>query len=242
MGAEDPSTAFPAEPQSSVGAGHRSWDAGRLVGGRRLDAEGVGQSNEKAEQRRVVRSLGDLLIGPAHVAQALDLLVGDAVGRSGDGAHEFQQQPLARRQAGGVEVTVAECFGHPLELCALQLQEPGVRAESIPALVERRYVGRDHLVLRPGERAVAEVHSRGGLDGLIVLRMGATIPIGLCAFAFAYSSARGPWACDSSTILMRAINAVTVCRSKGVGGPYTGPSQDQRGTGSAAGTLESDGA
>jgi hypothetical protein len=48
----------------------------------------------------------------------------------------------------------------------------------------------DHLVLRPVR--LGEMHARGGLDGgqksgrrLIVWRMGATIPIGLCALAVA---------------------------------------------------------
>ena len=68
----------------------------RLVAGRRLDAECVGKSNEKAEQGGHIGGLGDLLIGPAHIAQALDLLVGDAVGRPGYGAGEFQQQALGR--------------------------------------------------------------------------------------------------------------------------------------------------
>src|SRR6266436_3249705 len=71
---------------------------------------------------------------------------------AGDRAGELQQQVLLWRQPGGIEVTVAECFGRPLERCALQLQEPGVCAESIPAAIESGNVGRDHLVLGPGER------------------------------------------------------------------------------------------
>jgi hypothetical protein len=137
----------------------------RLVGGRRLDAERVRKAYEKAEQSRHIRRLGDLLVGPTHVAQALDLLVGDAVGRARDRAGEFQQETLARRQSGGVEVTVAERLRHRLELFALQLQEPRVGAESIPAAVDRGDVGGDHLVLRAGQRTVREMYTRGGVDG-----------------------------------------------------------------------------
>src|SRR5260370_35184898 len=51
------------------------------------------------------------------------------------------------------------------ELLALQLQEPRVGAESIPAAVEGGDVGSDHLVLRSGESPIGEMHARGGLDG-----------------------------------------------------------------------------
>jgi hypothetical protein len=100
----------------------------------------VGKTDEEAEERRHVRCLAYLLVGPTGVAKALDLLVGDAVGGSRDGSGEFQEQALRRIQARGVEVTVAKRFRHPAEPLALQLQEPRVRAESIPASVDGGYV------------------------------------------------------------------------------------------------------
>jgi hypothetical protein len=39
----------------------------------------------------------------------------------------------------------------------------------------------------------------------MVWRIGATMPIGLCALAVAYSSASGPVASDSAIILIRAM-------------------------------------
>jgi len=56
----------------------------------------VGETNEEAEQSGLVGRLGYLLIGPARLTQALDLLVGDAVGRLRDRAGEFQQEALGR--------------------------------------------------------------------------------------------------------------------------------------------------
>ena len=115
---------------------HSSRDAIWFVRRRRLDAERVGEPDEKTEQGGHIDSLSDLLIGPAHLAQTLDLLVCHPVGRPAYRAGKFQQQAFRRGEAGGVEVTVAERIRHPLELLALQLQEPRMRAQSIPAAVE----------------------------------------------------------------------------------------------------------
>jgi hypothetical protein len=59
---------------------------------------------------------------------------------------------------GSVEISVSQRVRHPLELSALQLQEPRMGAESIPAAVEGGDIGGDHLVLRTREGAIAEVH------------------------------------------------------------------------------------
>src|SRR5260370_21788842 len=69
---------FPSPPRGEgcellcVEAGCRR-DAIRLVNRRRLDVERVRETNEQAEYRRHVRGLGDLLVGPARIAQAPDL-------------------------------------------------------------------------------------------------------------------------------------------------------------------------
>src|SRR6266849_3259428 len=74
-------------------------------------------------------------------------------------------QALRRVQAGRVEITIAKRVRHPAERLALQLQEPRVGAESIPAAVDGGDVRGDHLVLRPAESAIAVVHARGSLYG-----------------------------------------------------------------------------
>lgn len=107
-------------------AGDCSGYACRFVDRRRLDAEGVGKANEKAEQGCHVGRLGNLLVGPAHIAEALNLLVGDAIGGPADGFDEFQKLVLLWSYTGGIEVTVAKSFRYPFELFALQLQEPCV--------------------------------------------------------------------------------------------------------------------
>ena len=107
-------------------ASDRSRYAVRFVGSRRLDAEGVRKPNKKAEQRGHISGFGDLLFAPASVAKPLHLLVRDPVGGLGYGAGEIQQQAFGPIEAGGIEVTVSERIRHPLELSALQLQEPRV--------------------------------------------------------------------------------------------------------------------
>ena len=89
----------------------------------------------------VVDGLGDLLVGPAQVAQLLNLLIGDLVSVAGDRLHELEELPVRGVQVGRVQVTRAERAGGLAVLLALQLQEPGVRAESIPAAVEGRDIG-----------------------------------------------------------------------------------------------------
>ena len=146
-------------------AGDRGRYPARFVDGRRHDVEGVRKPHEEAEQSRNVGGLCDLLFRPARIAEALDLLVGHAIGGASDGAGELQEQALRRIQTRRVEVTAAKCLSNSFERFALQLQEPRVCAESIPAAVDGGDVRGDHLVLGPRQRAVGEVHARGGLDG-----------------------------------------------------------------------------
>lgn len=100
---------FQVEAQPSVGAaihlGLKSWTPSRRVlrfwlenGGHaigviprlRVNVERICESNEEIEQRSVVDRLGDLLVRPAGVPQAVNLLVGDAVRVPGECAHEFE--------------------------------------------------------------------------------------------------------------------------------------------------------
>ena len=72
---------------------------------------------------------------------------------------------MLRCQVGGVEVAVAQSRRNLRVLLTLQLQEPGMAAESIVAAVKCRDVGRDHFVLRPTERPIGEVQSARLIDG-----------------------------------------------------------------------------
>ena len=155
-----------SRPQiSALVVGKRCRYSARFVDGRGNDIESVGQPHKEAEQRCDIGGLGDLLFCPARIAEALDLLIGHAVGGASDRACELQEQAFLWIQARRVEVTVAKRFRRLLERFALQLQEPRVGAESIPAAVDGGDVRGDQLVLRPRERSVGEVHPRGGLDG-----------------------------------------------------------------------------
>jgi hypothetical protein len=130
-----------------------------------MDVEGIGEAHEEIEKRPVVDRFGNLRVPPAGVAQSLDLLVGDAIGVPRQGFDELQQQPVLGRETGGVEVSVAQRGGGLRILLTLQLQEPGMAAESIVATIERGDIGRDHLVLSPTERAIREVQPAGLVYG-----------------------------------------------------------------------------
>jgi len=100
-----------------------------------VDVEGIGKAHEEVEKRAVVDGFGNLRVGPPNLAQPLDLLVGDAISVPGQRLDEFQEQPVLRRQIGGVEVAVAQRRRGSRVLLSLQLQEPGMAAESIVAAV-----------------------------------------------------------------------------------------------------------
>ena len=72
-----------------------------------MDVEGIGKAHEEVEKSAVVNSLGNLTVGPPDLTEPLDLLVGDAVSVPGQRLDEFQEQPVPRRQVGGVEVAIA---------------------------------------------------------------------------------------------------------------------------------------
>ncbi len=102
-----------------------------------MDVEGIGKAHEEVEERTVVDSLGNLRVGPPNLTEPADLLVGDAVGVPGQRLDEFQEQPVLGRQVGGVQVPLAQRRRRFRVLFSLQLQEPGVAAESIVAAVKR---------------------------------------------------------------------------------------------------------
>ena len=100
-----------------------------------MDVESVGKTNEEVEERAVVDGFGDLRVRPPGLAQALDLLVGDAIRVVGQRFDEFQEQSVLRWEAGGLEVSITQSRGCPRILFTLQLQEPGMAAQSIVAAV-----------------------------------------------------------------------------------------------------------
>jgi len=72
-----------------------------------VDVEGIGKAHEEVEKGAVVDGFGNLSVGPPDLAEPLDLVVGDAVSVPGQRLDEFQEQPVTRRQVGGVEVAIA---------------------------------------------------------------------------------------------------------------------------------------
>src|SRR5438445_8430321 len=98
-----------------------------------------------------------------------------------------------------------------------------MRAESIAALVQRRHVRGDHLVLRRVSAPslkwsldAASIAVRKSGRRLIVRRMSGTILATLRDLDAAYSSASGPSASASLTILMRAIDRSNARSRSGV--------------------------
>ncbi len=130
-----------------------------------MDVEGIGKAHEEVEKGAVVDRLGNLSVGPPDLTEPLDLLVGDAVSVPGQRLDEFQEQPVLRRQVRGVQVPVAQRRRRLRVLFSLQLQEPGMAAESVVAAVQRRDVGSDHFVLSSAERPVGEVQPARLIDG-----------------------------------------------------------------------------
>ena len=140
-------------------------DPVRLYRWGRMDIEGVRQSHEEVEQGPVVDGLGDLSVGPADIAQALDLFVGNPINgrvrvstnsnsRRSSGLIGARSRSPSRSRRSGLAV-----------LGSLQLQEPRMGAESLVASVQRRNVQRDHLVLSAGEGTVGKMEAGRILDG-----------------------------------------------------------------------------
>jgi len=102
-----------------------------------MNVKGIGKTHEKVEERTIVNRFSNLRVIPADVAQCLDLLIGDAIGVSRERFDEFEQQHVLWREAGSIEIPRTERGCGRRVLFALQLQEPGVAAQSIMATVER---------------------------------------------------------------------------------------------------------
>lgn len=101
-----------------------------------MDVEGIGKTNEQIEERCVVNRFGNLGIGPSCLPQPLHLFIGDSVRVPGERPDELEQQPVFRRQAGGIEIAITNGGGSRRILLTLQLQEPRVAAQSIVAAVQ----------------------------------------------------------------------------------------------------------
>jgi hypothetical protein len=126
---------------------HSSGDAVGVHTGWRSDVEGIREAHEEVEERTVVDCLRDLRIRPSNIAQDLNLFIGDAVGMACQRADKFQQQPLCPGDRGAVQVAIPKGLGGVRVLLALQLQEPCMATQSIMTGIERRYIGRNHIVL-----------------------------------------------------------------------------------------------
>jgi hypothetical protein len=101
-----------------------------------MDVEGIRETYEEIEERPIVDRFRDLGVAPAGLAQTLHLVVGDAIGVPGQGFDELQQHTVLGQKAGGGEIAVAQRCSGLRVLLSLQLQEPGMAAESIVATVE----------------------------------------------------------------------------------------------------------
>jgi hypothetical protein len=133
----------------------RDFAGGEVIHGG--DAEGVGYSIEEGEHGGDVDGFGDLIFGPAGVAQLLDVGSGGAGGGLGDQFHVVEQDALGERQAGFVELAF-ENRGNALIGGSLDTQEVGVAVESIGAAIEVGDVAGDHLLVAAGEVAFGEMN------------------------------------------------------------------------------------
>jgi hypothetical protein len=130
-----------------------------------MDIKRVGEAYEEIEKGAVVNGFCNLGVAPPHVAQLLDLFVRDAIRVSGERFDEFQQQQVLRYQAGRTQIASTDRCRGPRVLLTLQLQEPGVAAQSIMTTIEGRDVRGDHFVFSPAQCAICEVHPARLSDG-----------------------------------------------------------------------------
>ena len=99
------------------------WWVDRIRRYRWANVEGVRDAVEEVEQRCIVDRFGDLCIRPAGVPQALNLLIGDVVGVTSQGAHELQQQPLGSAEPRRLKIAFAQRLGGLVVLLAVQLPQ-----------------------------------------------------------------------------------------------------------------------
>ncbi len=125
-----------------------------------MDIERIGEAHEHVEQRTVIDGLRDLRIAPPDIAQALHVIVRNAISVTSQCTNELEQEPLRRGDDCLVEVAIPQRLSRAAELLSLQLQEPRMGAQSIVAAADRRHVGSDHFMLSARERSIAEMKLR----------------------------------------------------------------------------------
>src|SRR5216684_4377177 len=131
--------------------------------------------------------------------------------RSGGARAAASRSLLRSASAVCSNASPCNCRNH---VCALSQYLQRFRAETYDAIISCWA-----LVSAPSVKCMREaawMAARKSGRRLMVLRISATTPIGLCALAVAYNSARGPSASAGWTILIRAINYLTEQRWKGV--------------------------
>ena len=69
-----------------------------------MNIKRIRKTDQQIKQAPDVHRLCDLGVTPAHVAQPLNLFVGDAVRMTRERADEFQQEALCRSQSGLIEI------------------------------------------------------------------------------------------------------------------------------------------
>ena len=128
-------------------------------------SKGIRHAIEEREQRDDVNRLGDLRVGPAALPQARDVVVGDRGWMLGEDLSEVEQRTLGGGQRDAAQVAALQ-RGNDVVGSSLRPQEKGVRADSIPAMIQTADVGGEHLFDAPRKMAVGEVQAVGKLHHL----------------------------------------------------------------------------
>jgi len=131
----------------------------------RGDAEGVGDAVEEREHGGDVNGFGDLIFGPARLAQLLDVLGGRAIGRLGDQFDIVQQAALCRTQSCVINFSFQDRCD-TLFRGSLNTQEVDVAVQSIRTAIEIGDIAGDHLLVSAREVALGEMDSVGELHHL----------------------------------------------------------------------------
>src|SRR5207248_2677866 len=143
--------------------------------------------DEEVEQSRVVRGLGDLLVGPTGLAELLHLRVGHAIRVSGDGGDELEQEPVWPVEPGSVEVARSASATCPYvspcncrnQLCELSQYLHLLSAETYEAIISCSARFSAPSVKWSPEAALIAARKSG--RRLIVRRMSGTTPATLRA-------------------------------------------------------------
>ncbi|MGB8653973.1 MAG: hypothetical protein WCD23_05595 [Candidatus Acidiferrales bacterium] len=115
----------------------------------RRNAEGVGNAIEEGEHRGDVDGFGDLIFGPAGVAQFLDIGVRGPVGIYRDFLDVIEKRAFGWSEASFVELAFEDCR-YAFVGGSLDTQEVGVGVQSIRTAIEEGDVTGDHFFVAAG--------------------------------------------------------------------------------------------